>query len=104
MKKPITPVLREPSKTVYTKKEARKLVHVAFKAGLINTYQARPDHDLSGQNSRLFALKQLFPRIFTEGQPGHITREQEEVARYGGATRCHEISKLSSLWPREQVG
>ena len=50
-------VLREPSKPMYTKKQVRKLVHNAFKAGLINTYHARPDNDLSRQNSRLFALK-----------------------------------------------
>ena len=81
MKESITLVLREPSKPVYTKKQVRKLVHDAFKAGLINTHQARHDNDLSGQNSRLFALKRLFPRVFTEGQPGHITRKQEEVAR-----------------------
>jgi len=56
-------------------------VHDAFKAGLINTYYARPNNDLSGQNSRLFALKRLFPRIFTEGQPGHITRKREDAAR-----------------------
>ena len=81
MKKPITLVLREPSKPVYTRKQVRKLVHDAFKAGLINSFHTRPHNDLSGQNSRLFALKRLFPRIFTEGQPGHITRKQEEVAR-----------------------
>ena len=81
MKKPITFILSEPSKPVYTKKQVRKLVHDAFKAGLINTYHARPGGDLSGQNSRLFALKRLFPKIFTEGQPGHITRKQESAAR-----------------------
>lgn len=81
MKKPTTLILSEPSKPVYTKKQVRKLVHDAFKAGLINTYYARPGDDLSGQNSRLFALKRLFPRIFTEGQPGHITRKQESAAR-----------------------
>ena len=81
MKKPITLVLREPSKPVYTKTQVRKLVHDAFKAGLINTYRARPDKDLGGQNSRLFALKRLFLRIFNEGLPGHLTRKQEEVAR-----------------------
>lgn len=81
MKKPITLVLTELSKPMYTKKQVRKLVHDAFKAGLINTYRARPDNDLSGQNSRLLALKRVFPRIFTEGQAGHITRKQEEVAR-----------------------
>ena len=81
MKKPVPLILREPSKRVYTKKQVRKLVHDAFKAGLINAYYARPDDDLSGQNSRLFALKRLFPRIFTEGQPGHITKKQEDTAR-----------------------
>ena len=81
MKKPITLVLREPSKPAYTRQQVRKLVHDAFKAGLINTYDALPDDNLSGQNSRLFALKRLFPRIFTEGQPGHITRKQEDAAR-----------------------
>jgi hypothetical protein len=34
MKKPITLILSEPSKPVYTKKEVRKLVHDAFKAGV----------------------------------------------------------------------
>ena len=81
MKKPITLVLGESRKPAYTKKQVRKLVHDAFKAGLVNTYHARPGHDLSGQDSRLFALKRLFPRIFAEGQPGHITREQESAAR-----------------------
>jgi len=66
---------------IYTKKQTRKLVHAAFKAGLINTYHARPSNDLSGQNSRLNALKRLFPKIFTEGQPGHVTRKQEQAAR-----------------------
>jgi len=65
----------------YTKKQVRKLVHDAFKAGLLNVYHARPDNDLSGQNSRLNALKRLFPQIFTEGQPGHVTRQQERAAR-----------------------
>ena len=65
MEESITLVLREPSKPVYTKKQVRKLVHDAFKAGLVNTHHARHDNDLSGQNSRLFALKRLFPRIFT---------------------------------------
>jgi hypothetical protein len=46
MKKPITLVLREPSKPVYTKKQVRKLVHDAFKAGLINTYQNDSDAQL----------------------------------------------------------
>lgn len=66
---------------IYTKRQARKLIHAAFKAGLINTYHARPSNDLSGQNSRLNALKRLFPKIFTEGQPGHVTRKQEQVVR-----------------------
>ena len=65
----------------YTKKQVRKIVHDAFKAGLINQYYARPDNDLSGQNSRLNALKRLFPKIFTEGQPGHVTRKQQLAAR-----------------------
>lgn len=81
MKKPITLILSEPGGPLYTKKQARKLVHDAFKAGLINTYYARSSNDLSGQNSRLFALKRLFPRTSTEGQPGHITRKQESAAR-----------------------
>ncbi len=72
-------VLAEPA--IYTKKQARKIVHAAFKAGLINVYHARPTNDLSGQNSRLYALKQLFPKIFTEGQPGHVTRQQQRAAR-----------------------
>jgi hypothetical protein len=66
---------------IYTKKQTRKLVHAAFKAGLINLFHARPSNDLSGQNSRLNALKRLFPKIFTEGQPGHVTRKQEQAAR-----------------------
>ena len=72
-------VLAEPAN--YTKKQARKIVHAAFKAGLINVYRARPTNDLSGQNSRLYALKRLFPKIFTEGQPGHMTKEQQRAAR-----------------------
>src|SRR5215469_13509014 len=67
--------------TIYTKKQTRKLVHAAFKAGLVNTYHARPSNDLSGQNSRLNALKRTFPKIFTEGQPEHVTRKQEQAAR-----------------------
>ena len=74
-------VLAEPA--IYTKKQARKIVHAAFKAGLINVYHARPANDLSGQNSRLYALKRLFPKIFTEGQPGHVTKEQQRAARVG---------------------
>src|SRR5215469_12100011 len=66
---------------IYTKKQTRKLVHAAFKAGLINRYHARPSNDLSGQNSRLNALKRLFPKIFTEGQAGHVTRKQKQAAR-----------------------
>jgi len=80
MKKPPA-VLRKLRTPMYTKKQVRKLVHDAFKAGLINVYNARPENDLSGQNSRLRALKRLFPKIFTEGQPGHVTREQERAAR-----------------------
>lgn len=76
--KSITLTLSEPSKAVYTKKQVRKLIHDAFEAGLVNTYRARPDDDLSGQNSRLFALKRLFPKIFTEGQPCHITKKQSQ--------------------------
>jgi hypothetical protein len=72
-------VLAEPA--IYTKKQTRKIVHAAFKAGLINVYHARPTNDLSGQNSRLYALKRLFPKIFTEGQPGHVTKEQQRAAR-----------------------
>ena len=72
-------VLAEPA--IYTKKQARKIVHAAFKAGLINVYHARPTNYLSGQNSRLYALKWLFPKIFTEGQPGHVTKEQQRAAR-----------------------
>jgi hypothetical protein len=64
----------------YTKKQVRKMVHDAFKAGLTNEYHARSDNDLSGQNSRLNALKRLFPRIFMEGQQGHVTREQARAA------------------------
>ena len=71
-------VLEEPA--IYTKKQARKIVHAAFKAGLINVYHARPTNYLSGQNSRLYALKRLFPKIFTEGQPGHVTKEQQRAA------------------------
>jgi len=33
----------------YTKKQVRKMVHDAFKAGLTNEYHARSDNDLSGQ-------------------------------------------------------
>lgn len=72
-------VFAEPA--IYTKKQARKIVHAAFKAGLINVYHARPTNDLSGQNSRLYALKRLFPKIFTEGQPGHVTKQQQRAAR-----------------------
>ncbi len=82
-------VLAEPA--IYTKKQARKIVHAAFKAGLINVYHARPTNDLSGQNSRLHALKRLFPKIFTEGQPGHVTREQQRAVR-AGAKRLEGIS------------
>jgi hypothetical protein len=65
----------------FTKKQVRKLVHDAFKAGLINAYHATPDNTLSGQNSRVNALKRIFPKIFTEGQPGYVTRRQEHAAR-----------------------
>ena len=82
-------VLAEPA--IYTKKQARKIVHAAFKAGLINVYHARPANDLSGQNSRLYALKRLFPKIFTEGQPGHVTRNQRRAVR-AGAKRLEGIS------------
>jgi hypothetical protein len=84
-------VLAEPA--IYTKKQARKIVHAAFKAGLINVYHARPANDLSGQNSRLYALKRLFPKIFTEGQPGHVTRNQQRAVR-ARAKRLEGISPL----------
>jgi hypothetical protein len=77
----ITKLSGAASKPEYTKKQVRKLVHDAFKAGLINVYRTRPNNHLSGQNSRLLALKRLFPKIFTEGQPGHVTRKQEEASR-----------------------
>jgi len=76
---------------IYTKKQTRKLVHAAFKEGLINTYHARPSNDLSGQNSRLNALKRLFPKIFTEGQPGHVTRKQKQDVR-AAAKRLESVS------------
>jgi hypothetical protein len=75
----------------YTKKQVREMVHDAFKAGLTNEYRARSDNDLSGQNSRLYALKRLFPKIFTEGQPGHVTRAQERAAR---AKACSAAKKM----------
>jgi hypothetical protein len=78
-------------KDTYTKKQVRKLVHDAFKAGLINEYHADSDNTLSGQNHRVNALKRLFPKIFTEGQPGHITRKQEQAAR--------ELARLAASKP-----
>ena len=68
-------------KDTFTQKEVRKLIHAAFKAGLINEHRANCGNTLSGQNTRVNALKRLFPMIFTEGQPGHITRVQERAAR-----------------------
>jgi hypothetical protein len=90
----MTPDSDTPNAAMFTKKQVRKLVHDAFKAGLINVYHARATSDLSGQNSRLYALKRLFPQIFTEGQPGHVTREQERAAR-SNAKRLKEWQALT---------
>ena len=69
-------------KDIFTKKDVRKLINTAFWAGLINDPRARPINDLSAQNSRLRVLKHLFPNVFTEGQPGHISRVKERAARH----------------------
>lgn len=60
----------------YTKAQVRNMIYAAYKAG-----QGGHGNDLSHQNHRLYALRRMFPKVFTERQPGHVTRHQREKAK-----------------------